>query len=101
MTGSQRSDPSPFRADASGTHAQTVDRTDLHALLAILRRIMAACRNDVHPAVDRESLGRWEDDQHVYFGARLSDSGRDVDINVHDGRFMVRLAKLSEDSGLD
>jgi hypothetical protein len=101
MTGSQRIDPSPFRADASGTLARTVDRTDLHALLAILRRIMEACRNDLHPAADREGLGRWEDDHYVYFGARLSDSGRDVDINVHDGRFMVRLTKLPEDSGLD
>ena len=101
MTGSQRSDASPFRADASGTLPRTVDRTDQHALLTILRRIMAACRNDLHPTVDRDSFGRWEDDHYVYFGARLSDSGRDVDINVHDGRFMVRLAKLPEDSGLD
>jgi hypothetical protein len=62
---------------------------------------MAACRNDLLPAADRESLGRWEDDHYVYFENRLLNIGRDVDINVHEGRFMVRLTKLAESSGLE
>jgi hypothetical protein len=101
MTGSQRSKPAPFRADPAGAHARSVDRTDLHALLAILGRIMAVCRNDLLPATDRESLRRWEDDHYVYFEDRLLNIGRDVDINVHEGRFMARLTKLADSSGLE
>jgi len=62
---------------------------------------MAACRNDLVPAMDRESVGRWEDDHYVYFGACLPDVEGDIDMNIHEGRFMVRLAKLAEDSDRD
>ena len=101
MTGSQRSKSAPFRADPAGGHARSVDRTDLHAFLAILGHIMEVCRNDLLPDVERESLGQWEDEHYVYFGGRLLDIGGDVDLNVHEGRFMVRLAKLAEGSGLE
>ncbi len=100
MTRSQRGDAASV-GDASRAHARTIDGTDLHAVIAILGHIMAACRDDLLPAVDRDEVGRWEDDHYVYFGACLPELARDIDMNVHQGRFMVRLAKLAEDSDLD
>jgi hypothetical protein len=101
MTGSQRGDGASVCVRGSGTHARSVDGTDLSALLAILGRVMAVCNDDLDHKSDRESVGRWEDDHYVYFGACLPGTGRDIVISVHEGRFMVRLAKLAEDSDSD
>jgi hypothetical protein len=101
MTRSQRGDAASVRGNASGTHTRGIYGTNLHAFVAILERITAACRDDQGPAVDRESVAKWEDDQYVYFGTCLSDIEGDIDMNVHEGRLMVRLAKLADDSDLD
>ncbi len=62
---------------------------------------MADCRHDGWPVADREGLESWEDDHHVYFEAALPDSGRDIDINVHQGLFMMRMEKGPGESGLN
>ena len=60
------------------------------------------CLSGRSAARSRSRRGRaLEDGHYVYFGACLPELARDIDMNVHQGRFMVRLAKLAEDSDLD
>jgi hypothetical protein len=99
MTVSRKTEPAPSHGEASGAHARDVDGTDLHALITILGRIVAACQCDRGPAADPEGLERWEDEDYVYFAGRLPDAGQDFDINIHRGQFMGRLEKRLGASG--
>jgi hypothetical protein len=62
----------------------------------MLEHIVATCRNGLRPGQDVVSLERWDDEYYVYFGARLPHTGRDIDINVHEGLLHVRLKKALE-----
>jgi hypothetical protein len=95
MSWSRKGKP-PRGKDTPGDHAGDADRTDVDALLLILEQILAACCHKPRPGLDAGSLERWEDEHYVYFGARLHDTGRDIDINVHDGLLHVRLKKAPE-----
>jgi hypothetical protein len=101
MTEDSRTEPVPSRGDAAGAYPRSVERTDVDALLTILERIMAAGRPGVRPAASGEILRRWEDEHYIYFGARLPDNGRNVDINIHDGTLMIRLEKAPEEAGFE
>jgi hypothetical protein len=101
MIGPLRGDAASIHVNGSSTHIRDVDGNDVSTLITILGRIIAACDKELHPAFDQERVERWEDEHYVYFGACLPDTGRDIDINVHDSGFMVRLAKMVEESDLD
>jgi hypothetical protein len=91
-----RNDERPPGVDTSGGQAGDAERTDEDALLLILERVLAVCCSRPRPGLDVGSLERWEDEYYVYFEARLHDTGRDMDINVHDGLLHVRLKKAPE-----
>jgi hypothetical protein len=98
MTDDFEAEPVPLRDDATGARRRSVERTDVDALLAILRQIMTAGRCELPAAASGEVLERWEDEEHVYFGADLPDNCMDADISIHDGILMIRLEKVLEAS---
>jgi hypothetical protein len=83
-----------------GARLRAADRPDSDDLRRIVQHILAACLKDQPPDANRVDPERWEDEEYVYFGARIADPGRDVDINVHEGWLLVRLEKDARGASL-
>jgi hypothetical protein len=95
MAENSETEPVPPRGGGAGARPRGVERSDVDLLLAILKRIMTASRCEVLATAGGETLLRWEDDEHVYFGAELPDNRMDADISIHDRTLMIRLEKVA------
>ncbi len=86
-----------LRAIPSFTHlpAIAVHRTTpIHELLVELVQILEQIKDGSRASGDSELMDRWEDDEYVYLQTDLEAIfGSEIDINVHEGRFYVRLER--------
>ena len=68
--------------------------TPVHELFVELVQILEQIKDGSRAASDDASIDRWEDDEYVYLQTDLEAIfGSEIDINVHDGRFYVRLER--------
>jgi HSP20 family molecular chaperone IbpA len=68
--------------------------TAIQDLFIELVQILERLKNSPADPAGSKSIDRWDDDQYIYLETDLGaifDS--EIDINVHDGRFYVRLER--------
>ena len=68
--------------------------TPIHELFVELVQILEQIKDGSRATGDDGSMDRWEDDEYVYLQTDLEAIfGSEIDINVHDGRFYVRVER--------
>jgi hypothetical protein len=83
-----------IRADRVAAEPTTKPSTAVHELFVELVQILERLKDSTEDSGGENRLERWEDDAFVYLQTDLNlIFESEIDINVHDGRFYVRLER--------
>ena len=68
--------------------------TAIQDLFVELVQVLERLKDNSGASCDGGSMDRWEDEEYVYLQTDLEAIfGSEIDINVHDGRFYVRVER--------
>ncbi len=79
---------------SGGPMSQSSRPSSLKELLAELAEVLHAMKQAPVTASQRAAVERWEDDDYIYLETDLEGAREtEIDINLHDGRFYIRVER--------